>query len=168
MEDSIAEQDNMRHEWIPSRELNATIDVRGTIEGRLESVTFRTGVAGPWKGEYALPFTPEICEYLDGDREYFSFEDSCRERIDRISGPFYRAVLRRTMKIPYGDTMAYSEVADSLGSRAHRATGSALAQNPIAIVVPCHRVVSKHGLGGFGGAVWLKRRLLELEGVDLP
>jgi methylated-DNA-[protein]-cysteine S-methyltransferase len=72
------------------------------------------------------------------------------------------------MEIPYGQTISYSGLAESMSSRAWRAVGHAMSINPIPILVPCHRVVGKHGLGGFGGHVWLKRKLLELESAKLP
>ena len=129
---------------------------------------FLPGEIRPWRGGYRIPLTSEIREYLNRSRTEFSHQDLQIARIEQLSGKFYRQVLRRTMQIPYGRTMAYSDVADSLGSRAWRATGSALANNPLPILVPCHRVVAKNGLGGFGGQVWLKRRLLELEGAEIP
>ena len=69
-------------------------------------------------------------------------------------------------KIPYGQVRTYGEVADSVGrARAHRAVGNANHANPWPIVVPCHRVVSTEGLGGYGGGGNVKRYLLDLEGV---
>jgi methylated-DNA-[protein]-cysteine S-methyltransferase len=70
--------------------------------------------------------------------------------------------------IPYGEVCSYSQVAAECGSlRACRAVGSALNRNPTPILVPCHRVVGKNGLGGFKAGMRWKKRLLELEGVDL-
>ncbi|MEM3395239.1 MAG: methylated-DNA--[protein]-cysteine S-methyltransferase [Nitrososphaerota archaeon] len=69
------------------------------------------------------------------------------------------------MKIPYGETISYSELASRIGSpRASRAVGAALASNPTVIIVPCHRVIRKSGdLGGFSGKLGIKRKLLVLE-----
>ncbi len=66
---------------------------------------------------------------------------------------------------PYGETRTYGEIATAVGNRgAARAVGMANHHNPIPIVIPCHRVVATGGkLGGFGGGVDLKRRLLQLE-----
>ncbi|MBI2358617.1 MAG: MGMT family protein [Deltaproteobacteria bacterium] len=78
---------------------------------------------------------------------------------------FTRAVLRITARIPYGQVRSYRWIAERLGKpAASRAVGNALAQNPIPIIIPCHRVVRSDGeLGGFAlGASW-KRRLLDLE-----
>ena len=67
--------------------------------------------------------------------------------------------------IPYGETVSYAEIARRVGRpRAYRAVGAANGRNPIPIIIPCHRVVaSDGGLGGYGGGLPLKRRLLELE-----
>lgn len=72
-------------------------------------------------------------------------------------------------QIPYGETRSYSELAYTVGS-GPRAIGRACGRNPIAIVVPCHRVLAKGGLGGYSGGQGLstKRRLLALEGAALP
>jgi len=81
---------------------------------------------------------------------------------------FQRAVWRATRSIPYGSTRSYGWVAAQIGRpRASRAVGGALGRNPIAIVVPCHRVVAGGGLGGFGGGVAFKKRLLDLEAGSL-
>lgn len=79
--------------------------------------------------------------------------------------PFERRVWSVTSHIPYGQTRPYSWVAKEAGSpRAYRAVGAALAKNPIPIVIPCHRVLRKDGtLGGYGGGLDMKRRLLEME-----
>lgn len=105
----------------------------------------------------------ELDEYFAGRRRNFDLP------IDwRLSRGFVRSVLRRTAQIPFGETRTYGEVAASAGSpRAFRAAGSALGANPVPIVVPCHRVLrAGGGLGGYGGGLDVKRRLLELEGVS--
>jgi methylated-DNA-[protein]-cysteine S-methyltransferase len=67
--------------------------------------------------------------------------------------------------IPYGETVSYGEIARRLGRpKASRAVGAANGQNPIPVVIPCHRVIGTNGsLTGFGGGLDVKRRLLELE-----
>jgi methylated-DNA-[protein]-cysteine S-methyltransferase len=81
--------------------------------------------------------------------------------------PFERRVLEVTAKIPAGHVKTYSEVAARAGRpRAVRAAGNAVGHNPVAIVVPCHRVVRTDGsLGGYGGGIHIKEWLLEHEGV---
>ena len=81
--------------------------------------------------------------------------------------PFNRLVLEATARIPPGQVATYSDVASRAGSpRAQRAAGNALHDNPIAIVVPCHRVLRADGsLGGYGGGVTIKEWLLAHEGA---
>ncbi len=160
------EEEDLKHEWVPSREIQATVDIKGTAAGEIEEISLTPGISRKWEGKYELPFSREIREYLAGERTRFSFLGSCKKRIQRVRGKFYRAVLNKTMDIPYGETMSYSQVAKSLNSRAFRATGSALSLNPVVIAIPCHRVVGKRGIGGFGGGVSIKRKLLKLEGAD--
>jgi methylated-DNA-[protein]-cysteine S-methyltransferase len=76
-------------------------------------------------------------------------------------------VLRATARIPYGRTASYREIAGEAGSpRAFRAAGTALARNPLPILVPCHRVLpSGGGLGDYRGGAEAKARLLSLEGA---
>jgi methylated-DNA-[protein]-cysteine S-methyltransferase len=82
---------------------------------------------------------------------------------------FQREVLEEVRKIPYGETVTYRELACRVGrERAARAVGSAVAKNPYPIIIPCHRVVSSSGIGGFcgetcGEKVGLKRQMLEME-----
>jgi methylated-DNA-[protein]-cysteine S-methyltransferase len=85
----------------------------------------------------------------------------------RLTQGFRRRVLRATARVPYGRTSTYTEMATKAGSpRAFRAAGTALGANPLPIVVPCHRILhSGGGLGGYGGGLDMKRRLLQIEGV---
>jgi methylated-DNA-[protein]-cysteine S-methyltransferase len=86
--------------------------------------------------------------------------------VDLSSGtPFQRRVWETVSAIPYGQTMTYGQVAWEVGCpKGARAVGQAMGKNPVPLVVPCHRVVgSNGGLGGFGGGLDLKRRLLDME-----
>ena len=82
---------------------------------------------------------------------------------------FQLAVWRHLMTIPAGETATYQSVACAIGnSRAARAVGGAVAANPIAIMIPCHRVIRSNGsIGGYAGGSWVKAVLLELEKVHL-
>jgi methylated-DNA-[protein]-cysteine S-methyltransferase len=109
------------------------------------------------------PVRRELDEYFEQRRRSFDLP------LDwRLSHGFRREALRALVRIPYGETVTYSELATSAGSpRAHRAAGSACGSNPIPIVVPCHRVVrTGGGLGGYGGGIEVKEYLLGLEGVS--
>ncbi len=81
--------------------------------------------------------------------------------------PFQERVWKELLRIPYGQTRSYEEIADAVGTpKAQRAVGRANGLNRIAIVIPCHRVVNKDGrLGGYGGGLRRKQFLLDLEGA---
>ncbi len=104
----------------------------------------------------------QIHEYFAGERSRFELPVD----LTRLSG-FEQDVLGCVQTIPFGEVVPYSEVARRIGSpKAARAVGNALNHNPVAIVVPCHRVVRADGsLGGYGGGISYKRRLLSLEGT---
>ncbi len=99
-------------------------------------------------------------------REYFA---GARQNFDlplKPSGtPFQRKVWETLLDIPFGETIAYSELAKRVGKpKAARAVGSANGANRIAIVIPCHRVIAADGtLGGYGGGLDVKQQLLDLE-----
>lgn len=104
----------------------------------------------------------QLKEYFAGKRRTFDLPlDFGAPR------PFSKAVWQRIASIPYGKTISYGEIAANVGKRAaSRAVGQATGANPIAIVVPCHRVVGSDGsLTGFGGGVERKRWLLRHEGL---
>ncbi len=102
----------------------------------------------------------QLVEYFEGERREFTFPISLR------GTPFEMTVWKALRGIPYGDTLTYGELAQAIGiPKGARAVGGANGRNPIPIVVPCHRVVAADGaLGGYGGGLDLKRRLLKLEG----
>ena len=101
----------------------------------------------------------QINEYFEGKRH--SFDLPLRPN----GTEFQLAVLDELLRIPYGETTSYGEVATRLGRpKASRAVGAANGRNPIPIIIPCHRVVgSKCELTGFGGGIETKKTLLELE-----
>jgi len=103
----------------------------------------------------------EIAEYFTGRRRRFTVP------LAGAGTPFQRRVWRALGKIPYGRTVSYGEVAHSIGARAAvRAVGAAIGRNPLAIIVPCHRVIGADGsLTGYAGGLDRKRALLTLEGV---
>jgi methylated-DNA-[protein]-cysteine S-methyltransferase len=106
----------------------------------------------------------ELDRYFEGRR--FTFET----RVDLSDvTPFQQRVLRETAKVPAGEVTTYTEVAARAGRpRAARAAGNALHDNPIAIIVPCHRVLRGDGsLGGYAGGLPAKEWLLKHEGALL-
>jgi len=98
--------------------------------------------------------------YFSGRRVTFPDELDLSE-----ATPFQRQVWEQTKLIPYGETRSYAWVAEQVGKpRAARAVGQALGSNPLAIIVPCHRVIASDGkLAGFGGGLEMKRQLLAME-----
>jgi methylated-DNA-[protein]-cysteine S-methyltransferase len=115
------------------------------------------------ESERALePWRRELDEYFAGSRRRFDAP------LDwEAMGAFQQAILRATAAIPYGETSTYAGVAADAGKpRAHRAAGNALGANPLAIIVPCHRVLRSGGaFGGYTGGLERKHFLLELEGA---
>ena len=106
----------------------------------------------------------QLVEYLEGRRVEFDLpldwsaaDDEQRQILE---------ILR--VAAPYGQTITYGELGALAGVDDAREVGVVMARNPLPLVVPCHRVVAADGLGGYGGGVELKRRLLELEGVLPP
>jgi len=81
--------------------------------------------------------------------------------------PFQRRVWQAAISIPYGETRSYGWIAKQIDNpKAARAVGQAMHRNPFSILVPCHRVVAGDGgIGGFGGGVEMKQRLLRMEGI---
>ena len=103
----------------------------------------------------------ELEEYFSGKRRKFSFP------LDLRGTDFQIACWRALLAIPYGETRTYADIARAISKpKAFRAVGMANNRNPIAIVVPCHRVIASDGtLCGYGGGLDVKRKLLELEGA---
>jgi len=110
--------------------------------------------------------TDKVCAQLD---KYFSGQLKIwRLKLDwQLVDGFRKAALLAAAEIPYGSTSSYGELAAKAGSpKAARAVGTAMAQNPFSIVVPCHRVVRSGGeIGSYGGGTKAKRWLLDLEAV---
>lgn len=102
--------------------------------------------------------TFEIEEYFRGERTEFS----CDFDLSSLSD-FTQQVLEETRKIKYGTVVTYSDLLRRIGSSAVRAVGGALGRNPVPIIIPCHRVVAKNGIGGYSCGVDMKIKLLELE-----
>ncbi len=108
----------------------------------------------------------QLTEYLDGRRTRFTVTvDWTAQGTD-----FQRTVWRELARVPWGETVSYGELAERVGRPgAARAIGNAMNANPHWLIVPCHRVTAAGGrLGGYGGGVDIKRRLLELEGSIEP
>jgi methylated-DNA-[protein]-cysteine S-methyltransferase len=115
-------------------------------------------------GRDAPPVLKDAATQLE---EYFARERTGFDIPMELDGTeFQKEVWAELSRIPYGETISYGELARRVGRpRGPRAVGQANGKNPIAIIVPCHRVVAGNGIGGYGGGLPLKRALLTLEGV---
>lgn len=106
----------------------------------------------------------QLHEYFTGSRQTFSLP------LLLIGTEFQKTVWRKLLQIPFGETISYAQTALRIGSpRAVRAVANAIAANPLAVFVPCHRVIgSNNSLTGYAGGTESKRKLLLLEGTSLP
>ena len=114
--------------------------------------------------EVLAPYLYQLNEYFAGQRREFSIP------LDLRGTDFQLKCWRALLDIPYGETRSYRDLAKAIGHpKAFRAVGMSNNRNPIAIVVPCHRVIAADGsLCGYGGGLDIKRQLLELECARLP
>ena len=107
----------------------------------------------------------KVCMWLDA---YFSGERYSVDFPIVLEGTSFQVeVWKLLLEIPYGKFVTYKDIANGLNSRAYQAVGNAIGRNPIGIIVPCHRVVKSHGLGGFSGTVAVKKWLLEHENIEV-
>jgi methylated-DNA-[protein]-cysteine S-methyltransferase len=109
------------------------------------------------------PWLRELNEYFAGERREFSLP------LDLRGTEFQLACWHALLEIPYGETRSYRDIAQAIGHpHAYRAVGMSNNRNPVAIVVPCHRVIASSGsLCGYGGGLDIKRKLLDLEQARL-
>ena len=135
--------------------------VRLEFEGRVQKLGPQTQMH---ESQPALaPYLRELEEYFAGRRREFSFP------LDLRGTAFQLACWNALLAIPYGETCSYRDIAQAIGHpHAYRAVGMSNNRNPIAIVVPCHRVIASNGsLCGYGGGLDIKRKLLDLEGAGI-
>jgi O-6-methylguanine DNA methyltransferase len=119
------------------------------------------GVAFEDSPQQMRPYLSQLDEYFAGSRREFTFP------LDLRGTEFQLACWQALLAIPYGETRTYADIARAVDKpNAFRAVGMANNRNPIAVVVPCHRVIASDGtLCGYGGGLDVKRKLLELEGA---
>lgn len=111
------------------------------------------------QNDFYFELKKQLGEYFNGKRQYFDIP------LDFVGTDFQMQVWHELLKIPFGETISYSQEAKNMGNpNATRAVASANGKNKISIVVPCHRVVNKDGSwGGYGGGIDRKKFLLALE-----
>jgi O-6-methylguanine DNA methyltransferase len=132
--------------------------VRLEFEGRQQKLNSATAQLQESNSELG-PYLQELNEYFAGQRRQFSLP------LDLRGTDFQLACWRALLEIPYGETRSYRDIAQAIGHpHAFRAVGMSNNRNPVAIIVPCHRVIASSGsLCGYGGGLDLKRKLLDLE-----
>ena len=113
----------------------------------------------PGRNRHIDRIVEQLEEYFRGERQDFDVP------LDLKGTEFQEKVWKELLNIPFGDTISYEELATRIGKpTAQRAVGMANGRNRIPIVVPCHRVIQKNGqLRGYGGGLWRKQFLLDLE-----
>ena len=134
------------------------------IKGMRDSIRAVEFVQDLLPGDADLPFCLKTClkqidEYFSGTRKEFLLNLSPQ------GTGFQKMVWQQLEKIPFGALVSYREIADIIGKpNACRAVGNANGKNPIAIIIPCHRVVGSNGsLTGYGGGLWRKEWLIKHE-----
>jgi AraC family transcriptional regulator of adaptative response/methylated-DNA-[protein]-cysteine methyltransferase len=133
---------------------------RRMLKAQFDTLRKRFGCAVvPGQNEHLRLLKNELADYFAGKLQKFSMP------LIYPGSPFQKRVWDELCRIPYGQTCSYEELARRAGSpAAQRAVGRANGLNRIAILIPCHRVVNKDGkLGGYGGGLWRKQFLLDLE-----
>jgi AraC family transcriptional regulator of adaptative response/methylated-DNA-[protein]-cysteine methyltransferase len=133
---------------------------RRALERELEELARRLGAtAAPGKSSHLDLLEEELRRYFAGELREFTVP------LVTLGSPFEERVWEELRRIPYGATKSYGQLARALGQPgAPRAVGRANGRNRLAIVIPCHRVINEGGkLGGYGGGLWRKQFLLDLE-----
>ena len=113
-----------------------------------------------------IPIIAETIQWLD---DYFAGKRPCNvPRLNPQGTLFQQRVWQALLTIPYGKTISYGEIAKMVVCRSAQAVGQAVGRNPIALIIPCHRVIAANGqLGGYAYGTEIKKRLLELEKILL-
>lgn len=146
----------------PIGQLLAAGDGEGLEVLSMQAGRTKTAIRPDWQ-EDPDPFVnviEQVAAYFAGERREFDLQ------LAAAGSPFQQEVWRQLQQIPYGETISYGELARRVGPPATpRNVGWANGRNPIAVIVPCHRVIGADGsLTGYGGGLDRKRLLLELEG----
>jgi methylated-DNA-[protein]-cysteine S-methyltransferase len=133
-------------------------------EGQLAEVAFTEKDITTIPASELIEITAiQFDEYFNGHRQEFDLP------LNPVGTEFQQKVWQELLLIPFGTTVSYQEVANRLGDpKCIRAAARANGQNPIAIIIPCHRVIGTHGeMTGYAGGIQRKKDLLTLEGADV-
>jgi len=147
----------MNKAWVPTK---VGWILLGEEDGKIVECGFREKTEESEKLSSLLQeASKQLQEYLDGKRKAFSLP------LEAKGTPFQKRVWKELQRIPYGECISYGELAKRIGNpKAARAVGMANHNNPIGIIIPCHRVIGKNGkLVGYAGGMDKKAYLLELE-----
>ena len=131
-------------------------------------------IDGLYLPNHNLPVRPEgqspvIEEAISQINDYFSGKRKDFDLSIRIEGTdFQIKVWNALREIPYGETVTYAQIAERIGHKqSYRAVGTACGNNPLPVIIPCHRVISASGPGSYLGGSEMKKRLLAIEGVRI-
>ena len=118
-------------------------------------------------GDEAATAPPIIAETIQWLDDYFAGRRPCNvPRLNPQGTDFQKRVWQALLTIPYAQTKTYGEIAQMVDCRSAQAIGQAVGANPIALIIPCHRVIAAHGqLGGYAYGTDVKKRLLEIEQI---
>ena len=130
-----------------------------------------TSKEAPKETAITIPIIAETLRWLE---DYFAGKrmenattgkkEGCRIAVRPKGTPFQQRVWQALLTIPYGETVSYGEIARMVGCKSAQAVGQAVGRNPIALIIPCHRVIAAHGkIGGYAYGTEIKKRLLDLE-----
>ena len=124
--------------------------------GALHSIRFVKAASGAGRSHAS----DQLHAYFQGKRREFDLP------LVLEGTPFQKAVWEELQNIPFGQTVSYSDIAERIGKpTAYRAVANAIGANPLPVIIPCHRVTAKNGLGGYSGGIAKKRWLLRHEGL---
>ena len=139
----------------------------------LTGLRFGEGELGSTQEAASIPIFDEVTRWLD---DYFAGKQTenavmGRKTDGRIAvrpkgTAFQQRVWQALLTIPYGETVSYGELARMVGCKSAQAVGQAVGANPVALLIPCHRIIAAHGkIGGYEYGIEIKKRLLELENI---
>ena len=139
----------------------------------LTGLRFGEGKLGSTQESASIPIFDEVQRWLD---DYFAgkqMENAVmggktdgRITVQPRGTLFQQRVWQALLTIPYGETVSYGEIARMVGCRSAQAVGQAVGANPVALLIPCHRVIAAHGkIGGYEYGIEIKKRLLEVENI---
>ena len=120
-------------------------------------------IEAPKAAAITIPIIAETIQWLD---DYFAGKRPCNvPRLNPQGTAFQKRVWTALLTIWFGQTKTYGEIARMVDCRSAQAVGQAVGANPIALIIPCHRVIAAHGkIGGYEYGIEIKKKLLELEG----